>query len=432
MDEKDRKGLERVFEEIATYEAIIMGLEAAPNEMTHLHLPLAKMVLWQHQKTVECIEQRKPLAASYFSNCPEIFTAMDIHWYQIIAQSFGGGMENPHIMEDLEGVDKLSVATDVCTLLRLALYYLDAGILPRPTVLLPLIEPCDGVIGLHEAIRKHKHWRGIPTFTPDPPYYNDERSINYFADELRRMVDFLQKETGQSVSMERLKQIVEITNEQYELWMEYIELRRSIPCPHGITLAFAGFPMVQTAGAGDPGRTQWFKDVLADAEKRIKENNPEMPNQKIRLLWSDVQPIWINSLTPWLEEEWGATLVLCMFSYTPYTLIDTSSETSIFQGLAKRNFIDPPMIRQARGFVDNFLYDLERIIIDYKIDVVLHPGHMGHKDGCASIGLYKEKAQEAGAHLLSIGVDNFDRRYMTIDQIKDRISQFFSALGYGK
>ena len=75
MDPKDRKGLERVFEEIATYEAIIQGLEAAPNEMTHLHLPLAKAVLWQHKKTVECIEEEKPLAATYFTNGPEIFTA---------------------------------------------------------------------------------------------------------------------------------------------------------------------------------------------------------------------------------------------------------------------------------------------------------------------------------------------------------------------
>jgi hypothetical protein len=75
MDLKYQKGLERVFEEIANYEAILMILEENPDEWSHLRLPLVKATLWQHKKTVECIEQGKPLAASYFTNAPEIYTA---------------------------------------------------------------------------------------------------------------------------------------------------------------------------------------------------------------------------------------------------------------------------------------------------------------------------------------------------------------------
>ena len=122
------------------------------------------------------------------------------------------------MMEDLEGADRLAVATDVCTLLRLGLYYLDSGILPKPTMVVPLLEPCDGVIGLHEALRRHREWRDIPTFTPDPPYYSDDRSIEYYADELRRMVAFLEDHTGKKMDLDRLREIVEETNKQYELW----------------------------------------------------------------------------------------------------------------------------------------------------------------------------------------------------------------------
>ena len=50
---------------------------------------------------------------------------------------------------------------------------------------------------------------------------------------------------------------------------------------------------------------------------------------------------------PWLEQEWGAVLVMDMFSNFPYTLIDTSSEESMFHDLARRNLMDVPMIRQA-------------------------------------------------------------------------------------
>ena len=49
MDPKDEKRLERVFEEIATYEAIVQMLEENPTDLSHLHLPLARNVLLQHK-----------------------------------------------------------------------------------------------------------------------------------------------------------------------------------------------------------------------------------------------------------------------------------------------------------------------------------------------------------------------------------------------
>ena len=141
---------------------------------------------------------------------------------------------------------------------------------------------------------------------------------------------------------------------------------------------------------------------------------------------------WFNDLAPWMEQEWGVCVVLCMFSYAPYTAVDTSSEKTIFQGLAKRNLIDPPMVRQARGIADNFLSDIERIVKDYQIDCVILPGHMGHKDGSASISLMRDKCRDIGVPFLYIGCDQFDRRYTTIDEIKDRISSFCTAMDLGE
>lgn len=431
MRPEDEQGLARVREEIAHYELIKQLLLENPSELNPIHLPLVENVLRQHYRTIDCIEQGEPLVASYFTNAPEIYTAMDIHWYMPIAQSFGGGGENPHMMEDLDGVDHLAVASDVCTLLRLALYYLDAGVLPTPTMIVSLSEPCDGVVALHEAMRNHWRWRGIPTFTPDPPYYSDEPSIDYFADELRAMVRFLEEHTGKKLDLDRLREVVEITNEQYILWSEYNELRRAVPCPHGHILSMAPFTLTCTEGAGRTEHTQWYKDLIADAERRIRDGTPEAPDQRIRVLWFDVQAIWFSELAQWMQDEWGAVVVLCMFGYSPYTSIDTSSEESIFRGLAKRNLLDPPMVRQARGVVEGFLGDLTRIVKDYKIDCVILPGHMGHKDGAAGISLMREKCRELGVPFLVIGVDQFDRRYTTIDEMKDRISQFFTAMGLG-
>jgi len=101
----------------------------------------------------------------------------------------------------------------------------------------------------------------------------------------------------------------------------------------------------------------------------------------------------------------------------------------MFRGMAKRLLMDPPMVRQARGLADNFLADINRIVRDYKIDCVIWPGHIGHKDGAASVSLMRELCREIGVPFLHIGMDQFDKRYMSPEQIKERISHFFMVLG---
>jgi len=43
----------------------------------------------------------------------------------------------------------------------------------------------------------------------------------------------------------------------------------------------------------------------------------------------------------------------------------------------------------------------------------------------------KKAAQEIGVPFLNIGLDTFDRRYTPIDEMKNKISQFFTAMGIG-
>jgi hypothetical protein len=130
--------------------------------------------------------------------------------------------------------------------------------------------------------------------------------------------------------------------------------------------------------------------------------------------------------------EWGAVIVMDMFSYCPYTLVDTSSEESMFHDLAKRNLMDTTMIRQAVGVADNFANDIVRIVRDYKIDCVIWPAHMGHKDGAASIGIMREICRDLSVPFLPLGIDTFDPRYTTPDEVKNKMSQFFTAMGLGQ
>jgi benzoyl-CoA reductase/2-hydroxyglutaryl-CoA dehydratase subunit BcrC/BadD/HgdB len=274
-------------------------------------------------------------------------------------------------------------------------------------------------------------WRRVPGFSTDPPYRDDERAIDFFAGELRRMVSFLEEHTGHRLDVDRLKEIVDESNRQYELWAEYNELRKAVPCPHGTGKGIQAWTVAQNFLVGDPRGTEWFRKLVEITEKRVEEGKGDVPDERIRLLWFDLRPVWFHEVAEWLKKEWGACIVMDMTGYAPYTLIDTSSEESMFKGLAKRNMCDVPMVRQARGVADNFVNDLMRIVRDYRIDCVVWPAHMGHKDGSASIGIMREVCRDLGVPFLLLGLDAFDRRYTAMDEVKDKFSRFFSTMGLG-
>jgi len=433
MDAKKALSVSRAREELETFEPTLEILRADPDEMSKLQLSILEVLLANNRSIIECVEQDRPFLASQFTNPVEILTAMDIPWYFHAQQQFaaGGTGGSPHTMDDLQHMDELGIPSDCCTLIRLLLYHQAAGLLPIPTAYLALTEPCDSVAGLHSVFMNHPDWRGVPAFVPDPPYHSDDRAIDYFAGEMKRMVDFITEHTGKTLDMDRLKEAVDETNRGYALWFEYNDIRRAIPTPHSYIMPMSCFYQVNTMGAGEPGRTKWYEAMVANAEKRVRGNTPEVPNQKIRVFWYDIQPMFFGEIVPWMEQEWGAVIAMDMVSYSPHELIDTSTEDSLFRGIAKRALLHGPMIHQARGLADNVIHDITRIVQDYQMDCVIFPGHMGHKDMAASTALMRETCRELGVPFLYIGMDICDKRYTTIDEIKDRISQFFAAMGLG-
>ena len=430
------KSLARYKQERDWFALLREATKLLPGEEGRLQEKLLTILLDSKETVVDCVENEKPFIAGYFCNAPELFHAMDLPWYMLMETPFLAASA-PYLLSDIEGAENMGIGTDLCTAIRLPIYYIENGLMPVPTAVLGLLYPCDGAPMLHQVLEHNKAWKDVPIYSCDPPYTSDERAIEYFADELRRMADFLQKHTGKTLDMEKLVEVCEESNRSYALWQEYNELRRNVPCPHGWGLGGAqAFAISQCFVAGDPRCTDWFRQLYKCGELKIREgkgaSETEGWKERIRLFWFDIMPYgWIFELMPWLEEEWGAVIVMDMFSNFPYSLIDTSSEKTIFHGLAKRNLLDAPMIRQARGTAENFSNDIRRIVKDYKIDCVIWPGHMGHKDGAATTGIMRETCRELAVPFLHVGLDLFDRRYTNPEEVRTKVSEYFRGMGLG-
>jgi len=430
------KSLARYKQERDWFALLREATKLLPGEEGRLQEKLLTILLDSKETVVDCVENEKSFIAGYFCNAPELFHAMDLPWYMLMETPFLAASA-PYLLSDIEGAENMGIGTDLCTAIRLPIYYIENGLMPVPSAVLGLLYPCDGAPMLHQVLEHNKAWKDVPIYSCDPPYTSDERAVEYFADELRRMADFLQKHTGKTLDMEKLVEVCEESNKSYTLWQDYNELRRNVPCPHGWEIGGAqAFAISQCFVAGDPRCTDWFRQLYKCGELKIQEGKgasaTEGWKEKIRLFWFDIMPYgWIFELMPWLEEEWGAVIVMDMFSNFPYTLIDTSSEKTIFHGLAKRNLLDAPMIRQARGTAENFSNDIGRIVKDYKIDCVIWPGHMGHKDGAATTGIMRETCRELAVPFLHIGLDLFDRRYTNPEEVRTKVSEYFRGMGLG-
>ena len=423
-------GLERFKRDRDTMQLAVQGLEQGQSPERQLTVTLVKTMLESYNRIIECAEEGRPFIASSYANAPELFVALDLPWYTLSQIPYLPTAEL-HILEEIDEAERAGLGTDMCTLIRLGINNVEAGRVPLPTAFVGLLSLCDGNNMLHQAIAHNEYWRDVPVFCTDAPYLESDRSVDFHAGELRQMVAFLEEHTGRKMDIDRLREVVEESNKHYELWAEYNELRRAVPCPHSAAKGAQAWSVAQNYMVGDRRGTEWFRQLVDITEQRVSQGKGSVPNERIRLFWFDVRAVWFPELTEWLKSEWGVCIVMDMTGYAPYTLIDTSSEESIFKGLAKRNLYDVPMVRHVRGTTDNLINDLVRVVKDYKIDCVVWPAHMGHKDGAASVGIMRDVCRDLGVPFLTLGLDLFDWRYTAIDEVKNRFSQFFTAMGLG-
>lgn len=424
-------GCERIEEYVERLNGMITGMKSLPPEQQNpILLFLLEALLERDQKVLDCAKTGKPFIVSWYGNLPEISDSMGIVDYNPISDIFFH--LGPTNWADAYELDKLNLDDKICTLIRYGVYAMTKNLMPRPNAFVAMAEPCDGLLMVHQLWEEIGALKGVPVYQIDPTYGTTDADYAYVADQLRELIKFYEKNCGVKYSFERLREVVDETNIQYQLWRECNEFMKASPAPMPSFVIQDTFwyLMQHLLPCGDKRVTKLMTMVRDMCKANVEKGVGPVMDEQIRIFWPDLDPVWDNELAAWLAEEWGAVVVQSFTGLTPYEKIDTSTEESTLLGLAKRGTTEVPMIRQGRGTVEIFIDDIAKGVREFNCNAVIFPGYMGHKDQSGVVKILKNVCRDLDVPLLSMTTDLYDIRYTPMDKIKNDISNFFSVCGF--
>jgi len=294
---------------------------------------------------------------------------------------------------------------------------------PEPDLILSTSHPCDSTASLYQLL---KYMTGAPAYVLDTPYWNDKESIEYYTNNMRRLIQFIEKNINQKINWEKLKHVCENINTANHYMSELTEMARAVPSPISVTHLLLLW-LARTVTYGSDGLAQSAKGFYTVAKARLDKKEGHLENEKIRIIWWDISVGFYNMHT-WLEQEFGAVTVADMIGRAEPFHIDTSSRESMLEGLAMTN-LNAPMGRHMRGPAEFVTNEFERVIREFTADCFIFSQHTGCTHEWAIMKIIKDICEKAGLPALFLDADCFEARHSSEKQIKRQIREFFMNHG---
>jgi len=317
------------------------------------------------------------------------------------------------------------IPADVCSLPKSTIGMFLEGHLPRPAAVVSSNMPCDGGMSQYTLIERTL---GAPTFRLDTPHrFYDDRAVDYFAGELRRMIAWLEAHTPGRMDWDRMREVCQERNRATELEFELWDLIQARPAPMAAEPIYLTHLMYMIAQPGTPRGTRVFRRVAELARRNREARTGALPRERHRAaLWNPPTMIFVD-LFAWAEQAYGVSLVMDMLTYHRHPFIDTSTPETMLRDMAKV-IMQGPMARHTRGPAENFFGDLFHFYERFDLDMIWMAGHIGCKNTQALNGMFREKCRRRGIPLLVIDYDLSDTRVVPPAAIRRQVEHFMETV----
>ncbi|MBF0101280.1 MAG: 2-hydroxyacyl-CoA dehydratase [Desulfobacterales bacterium] len=315
----------------------------------------------------------------------------------------------------IDETDQIGYSSDSCSYHRAVTGATMKGLMPVPELLIGTTSPCSGGLAVLENIASHFNKQ---LFVLHIPQDESISNIQFLANQIREMVNFIRHITGISLDMDRLRLAVEHTNKTRELMVAVYDFAKQVPSPT-TNKELSNFGIVMALFLGTEAAVHIAKSYYDEFEKRVKSNSGKS-NEKIRLMWIQNRIQFKHPLESLLADEYKACIVVDELNDITWEPIDPNT---IFEDIARRSISIP-----FNGTIQNRVKHLQKLAQEYKIDGAINPCNWGCRQGTGARGLIEDGLKEIGVPVLNLEVDCIDSRKFTEGQLKTRIEAFIEMI----
>ena len=323
----------------------------------------------------------------------------------------GSGMSSKY----LEISESKGFSTDGCSYHRTIIGAAMEGIIPKPDVLIGASIPCNGGV---KALKRIGEIFNKDVFILNIPIESTPDSVDYLTDQYKKMIEYIENETGRKLDYDKLKMTIKYNNQAREYLVEANNLCKNVPCPANSNdlKNFIMFVLLQGTEEGVEV-AKLFRDEF---KYRVENGLAGLSEEKFRLMWIQNRIQFKTDLLNILEEKYGVNIVIDELNHIWWEPMD---ESQPLRSLAKR-MITHPIV----GPAERRLEVITQLAQEYKIDGAVNPAHLGCRQSAGARVLFKDALQKIGIPLIHLDVDCVDERNYTSGQIITRMEAFLEML----
>lgn len=409
---------------------IIKTLNSTLERLAKRDVPQSDLYFWEAMRNLyvrahEANEKGEPIALTGMFIPVELLVAMDIP--HVCAENnamFTSQMEIQKVPDLLEIGEGHGMSSEVCSPHRIAVALSKSKRVPRPSMVVSTSTTCDQTLKLYEVLADMYE---VPSYFLDSVYSNDPRSVNYARQDVQGLIEFMEEHTGRKLDMDKLTESVTYAKQLYDYWDEICELRKAQPCPVSAREAVKDFG-VMLSSCGRVEGVNYYRARRDELKARVEKGEGVGYEEKYRIAWLYVLPMFDLKIADWLMEEHGAVIVMDTFGYAnPGVDLDTSDPVDFLAKKAlKWGFV-------CTTYGPNETTGFTRIMADlckeYEVDAAICYAHWSCNQYCGTIKLLRDEITEAiDCEFLILDGDLLDYRVVSSEQLKEKLNGFMSML----
>jgi len=316
----------------------------------------------------------------------------------------------------LEEAEQAGFVGDTCGYHRTVMGAARKNIMPEPDFLIATTCPCSGGIAIMENL---SDLFNKDLFVLNVPQQDSEQNVAYLADQIKAMVEFVTRHTGEPLDEGKLRQAVENTNRARKIMQDVYQLAQNVPSPTDGRL-LSNFGLVMPLFCGTEAAVEIAQAYKDEFTARVDNGIPGVPDEKLRLLWIQNRIQFNNPLVELLEKEYRANIVSDELNDIFWDPIDPQDP---YPGMARRAIAIP-----LNGSIQRRIGHLQKLARDYRLDGAINPCNWGCRQGTGARGLISDGLKEIGVPVLNLEVDCVDKRNFAEGQLRTRVEAFIEML----